>query len=176
VLAANTAYYLSSQETRGADAWFDLNTTLTTTNVAACNNAEFYSGTAWTIEGASGNSYVPVNFVYEMPAPTNLAAFGGDEQVSLSWTATLGATSYNIYRGTTAGGESSTPIGSCATASYTDTGLTDGGRGRGRERLFQRGKRDGAGCAALGAHEPGRHARGIARVLGVERLHGSRQL
>jgi hypothetical protein len=42
------------------------------------------------------------------------------------WNAAAGATSYNIYRSTTPGGEGATPIGSTTTTSYTDTGLTNG--------------------------------------------------
>ncbi len=58
--------------------------------------------------------------------PTGLAATAGNASVSLSWTASSGATSYNIYRGTTSGGEATTPIASTASTNYTDTGLTNG--------------------------------------------------
>jgi len=47
--------------------------------------------------------------------------------VALTWTAGSGATSYNVYRGTSAGGESSTAIATgITTTGYTDTGLTNG--------------------------------------------------
>jgi fibronectin type 3 domain-containing protein len=60
-------------------------------------------------------------------APTGLAATAGSASVSLSWTASSGAASYNVYRGTTSGGESATAIASGVTGgSYTDTGLTNG--------------------------------------------------
>ncbi|MGO8671962.1 MAG: choice-of-anchor tandem repeat GloVer-containing protein, partial [Capsulimonadaceae bacterium] len=59
-------------------------------------------------------------------APTGLTATTGDTQVSLSWTASSGATSYNIYRATTSGGEGSTAIGTALATTYTDTGLTNG--------------------------------------------------
>jgi len=60
-------------------------------------------------------------------APTGLAATAGNAQVSLTWTASSGATSYNIYRGTTAGGESATAIATgVSTASFVNTGLTNG--------------------------------------------------
>ncbi|MCE0522099.1 MAG: family 16 glycosylhydrolase [Methylacidiphilales bacterium] len=60
-------------------------------------------------------------------APTGLAATGGNAQISLSWTASSGATSYNVYRGTSSGGESGTPIATGITAAnYNDTGLTNG--------------------------------------------------
>ncbi|MGO8670940.1 MAG: malectin domain-containing carbohydrate-binding protein [Capsulimonadaceae bacterium] len=60
-------------------------------------------------------------------APTSLGATGGNSQVSLSWGAGSGATSYNIYRGTTSGGESSTAIATGITVTnFTNTGLTNG--------------------------------------------------
>jgi beta-glucanase (GH16 family) len=60
-------------------------------------------------------------------APRNLTATAGDGLVTLSWTASRGAASYNIYRGTAPGGEDSTPIATGVTATaFTDTGLTDG--------------------------------------------------
>jgi endoglucanase len=60
-------------------------------------------------------------------APTELAATAGNAQVALTWTASSGAASYNVYRGTTAGGEATTPIATGITStSYTSTGLTNG--------------------------------------------------
>jgi fibronectin type 3 domain-containing protein len=60
-------------------------------------------------------------------APTNLSATAGNTQIALSWIASPGATSFSVYRGTTAGGESSTAIASGLTGyTYTDTGLTNG--------------------------------------------------
>jgi fibronectin type 3 domain-containing protein/PKD repeat protein len=60
-------------------------------------------------------------------APTNLSATAGVAQVSLTWNASSGATSYNIYRSTTSGGEGSTPFQTgISGTSYTNTGLTNG--------------------------------------------------
>ena len=58
-------------------------------------------------------------------APSGLTATAGNQQVSLSWTASSGAASYNVKRSTTNGG-SYTTVNSPATNSYTDTGLTNG--------------------------------------------------
>jgi hypothetical protein len=59
--------------------------------------------------------------------PTGLSASAGNGQVTLSWSASSGATSYNLYRGTSAGGESATPIKTGLTGtSVTDTGLVNG--------------------------------------------------
>jgi len=61
------------------------------------------------------------------PAPTGLTATAGNTSVALSWSASSGATSYKVYRGATAGGESATAIATgITTTSYPDTGLTVG--------------------------------------------------
>ena len=57
--------------------------------------------------------------------PTNLQATGGNAQISLAWSASTGATSYNVKRSTTSGGPYS-KISAPTTTSYTDTGLTNG--------------------------------------------------
>ena len=57
-------------------------------------------------------------------APT-LSATAGNAQVSLSWTTSAGATSYNVYRSTTSGGPYGPPV-PVATTSYTDTTVSNG--------------------------------------------------
>ena len=54
---------------------------------------------------------------------------GSTSSNALSWTQVTGATGYKVYRGTTAGGESSliTTIGSGSTVTYTDTGTVGTG-------------------------------------------------
>jgi len=79
---------------------------------------------------ANGIASVPVSFNYTRlttppAAPTNLTAAPGVGQVSLNWTASSRATSYDIYRSTTPGGEA-TPIAATAGPSFIDTGLTAG--------------------------------------------------
>ena len=60
------------------------------------------------------------------PAPTFLTATAGSGQVVLKWTASAGATSYNVYLGTVSGGEGITQIATGVTsATYTVTGLTN---------------------------------------------------
>ncbi len=58
-------------------------------------------------------------------APTGLTATAGNQQISLSWTGSLTASSYNVERSTTSGGPYTT-VGSAATTSFTNTGLTNG--------------------------------------------------
>ena len=59
--------------------------------------------------------------------PTNLVATAGNAQVALTWTTSMGAFTYNVYRGTSSGGEGATPIATgITTTSFTNTGLTVG--------------------------------------------------
>lgn len=58
--------------------------------------------------------------------PTNLTGVAGSGQVALSWTASAGATSYNVYRGTVFDGEATTPIATVTSPSFTDTSVTNG--------------------------------------------------
>jgi hypothetical protein len=57
--------------------------------------------------------------------PTGLGATPGDATVSLTWTASSGATSYNVKRSGTNGGPYTTIAPSVST-SYTDTSVTNG--------------------------------------------------
>jgi hypothetical protein len=57
--------------------------------------------------------------------PTGLTASAGNTQVSLTWSASSGATSYHVKRGTTSGGPY-TQVAAPTTNTYTDTGLTNG--------------------------------------------------
>ncbi len=59
-------------------------------------------------------------------APMSLAANGTTNQAAITWSSVSGAQSYNLYRGTSSGGESTTPIATGLTGtSYTDVNLTD---------------------------------------------------
>jgi Fibronectin type III domain len=70
---------------------------------------------------ATPNPDVPI-------APANLAATPGNGQVSLTWDAVTGATSYNIYYGTTAGATTSSPtkVTGATGTSQDVTSLTNG--------------------------------------------------
>src|SRR5258708_17718941 len=59
-------------------------------------------------------------------APTGLTATPGNAQVSLSWTASSGATSYNVLRSTVSGSGYTTVATGIVGTSYTNTGLTNG--------------------------------------------------
>ncbi len=57
--------------------------------------------------------------------PANVIATPGSRHVALTWDAVATATSYNVKRSTVSGSGYST-VGSPATNSYDDTGLTNG--------------------------------------------------
>ena len=80
---------------------------------------------AYNVSG--NNDFAGVNATTLTLAPTNLAALASGSGINLSWTAPTGAVTYNVYRGTSAGGESSTPIATGLTStSYTDASITIG--------------------------------------------------
>ncbi|MEO9308550.1 MAG: fibronectin type III domain-containing protein, partial [Nitrososphaera sp.] len=91
----------------------------------------YYTIKAFNISGLSPSSN-EVYLIVSPVSPSKLTATPGNNQVSLSWTAPTSnggssITGYNIYRGTTAGGESATPIATGVTStSFVDTGVTNG--------------------------------------------------
>jgi fibronectin type 3 domain-containing protein len=105
-------------------------TTTSYTDTGLTNGTPYYyEVSAVNSAGESANSsYVsatPTAPVQIPPVPTGLAATEGNAQVSLTWNASTGATSYNLKRAVAASGPYAT-INSPTTTSYTDTGLTNG--------------------------------------------------
>ena len=60
------------------------------------------------------------------PAPANLAATGGNAQVSLSWNAASGADTYSVHRSTVSGGPYGTIASNLTGTSHLDTTVTNG--------------------------------------------------
>jgi hypothetical protein len=81
----------------------------------------------WLDAGNTGATTIPgIDMVACTPpaAPAGLTATAaGANQINLSWSAVSGATQYNVYRSTTSGGPY-TQVGTSATTSFSDTGLT----------------------------------------------------
>ncbi|PQP85290.1 exoglucanase [Paenibacillus sp. PCH8] len=101
------------------------------------NNAGLINGTTYyyvvTAKNAVGESVnsatalaTPVAGVTAPAAPTALTATAGNAQVSLTWTASAGATSYNVKRALTATGPFTTIAANVSGTSYTNTALTNG--------------------------------------------------
>jgi fibronectin type 3 domain-containing protein len=91
--------------------------------------AYFYVVSALNSAGESANSAqasaTPVAPATPPAAPTGLQATAGNSQVSLTWTASVGATSYHVKRSTISGGPY-TQVAAPTTTSDTDSGLTNG--------------------------------------------------
>ena len=87
----------------------------------------YYVVSAVNTYGESANSTEASATPLAVPAaPTNLTATAGNQQVSLSWTASTGTvTGYHVKRSTT-NGSGYTQIGAPTTTTFTDTGLTNG--------------------------------------------------
>src|SRR5206468_2110655 len=60
------------------------------------------------------------------PAPTNLMATAISGQVSLSWSPSTGASSYNVKRSPGSGGPYSIITSNITTTTYTDTAIING--------------------------------------------------
>jgi fibronectin type 3 domain-containing protein len=130
--AGATSYNVYEGTTSGGESTTPIATgvTQTTYNVTGlANGTTYYFEVAGvnTLGTGTASNETPATPVGPPAAPTNLSATIGNAQTVLTWTAVSGATSYNVYDGSTAGGESSTPIATGVTeATYTVTGLTDG--------------------------------------------------
>jgi fibronectin type 3 domain-containing protein len=105
-------------------------TTMFTDSGLTNGTTYFYNVAAVNSVGTSPDSnevsVVPVNA--GPPAiPSGVVATPGNAAVTVSWNASGGATSYNLYRSTTPGGEGTTPIVSgIAATSFTNSGLANG--------------------------------------------------
>jgi subtilase family serine protease len=76
--------------------------------------------------------------------PTGFAASGGNASVALSWTASAGATSYNVYEGTTASGEGTAPV----QTGVSGTSVSIGGLTNGKKYYFTLAAVDAGGVSA----------------------------
>ena len=88
----------------------------TATGTAATPTAFVFNGVACGSGGGSGSP---------PPTPIGVTAAAGNDAVTLSWSASAGAVSYNVERSTTSGGPYST-VGTPTTTSFSDTSVTNG--------------------------------------------------
>src|SRR5665213_2559288 len=85
---------------------------------AGCGGSNGTAGGSDPSTGGSSPSSVPA-------APSGLSATAGSATVTLQWTASSDATSYNVKRATTNGGPY-TQIAAPTSATYADTSVTNG--------------------------------------------------
>ena len=127
------AYQVTLQTNGTFSVWLD--GTAKATGISAGPASAWTGGMAaadlYTQTGTGGEQVNTIfnNVSWNAPvvpaAPTNLAATAGNGQVTLTWTAAGGAISYNLYRGTSGGGETLLQSGLTGT-SFTNTGLSNG--------------------------------------------------
>ncbi len=126
-----TSYNVKRATTSGGPYTTLSSPTATTYADASVTNATkyFYVVSAANSAGESANSAevsaTPTAPQTPPPTPANLVATPANAQVSLSWSASTGATSYNVKRSTVTGGPY-TKISSPTAATYTDTSVTNG--------------------------------------------------
>jgi len=101
-------------------AWL---TIFTDTNVNY-NTTYYYEVASANLAGIGSNS-APLSVTTGPAPPASITAVPGNAQVSLSWSASAGATNYVLQRSTTSGGPYATVV-STANTSYLDTGLSNG--------------------------------------------------
>jgi subtilase family serine protease len=142
-----SAYQLYEATTSKGEGATPTMTGLTGTTVSISNlntGAQyFFTVTAVDAGGASAPSAQASGTVIP-GVPTSLSATAGNASVSLSWSAAAGATSYNVYRGTAAGGEGSTPV----STGITGTGATVSGLSNGQRYYFYVTGVDAGGSSA----------------------------
>lgn len=101
------------------------NSTTFTDSTLLAGSVYEYTVAAYNAAGPSDGAIVVI--VTLPAAPSGVTAVGQAGQVQINWVAPKGATSYNVYRGTSAGGEDATPIATGVTGTaYADTGLPAG--------------------------------------------------
>ena len=97
---------------------------------------EYYQNTgsaamqlSWSC-GCLAQTSIPQNLLYSSApdAPSGLTATSGDGDVSLAWSASPGATGYNVKRASTSGGPYTTIGTAVPAAQFNDTDVTNGQR------------------------------------------------
>ncbi|MDG0810117.1 fibronectin type III domain-containing protein [Cohnella rhizosphaerae] len=96
-----------------------------TDNAAAAGATYYYTVSAANTAG-SGPNAAEASVTVPLAAPTGVTATGGNATVSVGWTATSGATGYNVKRGTVSGGPYSIVATSVTGAVYADTTVSNG--------------------------------------------------
>jgi hypothetical protein len=125
-----TSYHVKRATVSGGPYTVTATTTVTNAVDTSLSNgtAYYYVVSAVNAAGESANSgevSVTPTAGAPPPVPTGLMATAGNAQVSLSWSASAGATGYHVKRSGTTGGPY-TQVGAPAVASYTDATVANG--------------------------------------------------
>jgi fibronectin type 3 domain-containing protein len=126
-----TSYHLKRSTASGAEMQISAPTSNNFTDTRLTNGTKyFYVVSAVNSDAESANSN-EVSATPTAPAaapatPTGIAATGGNAQVSLTWNASAGATSYHVKRSIITGGPFTTTLASPTATSYVDTTVTNG--------------------------------------------------
>jgi fibronectin type 3 domain-containing protein len=131
VTPSANSYHVKRSTTSGAETQIAVPTSNSYSDTGLTNGTKyFYVVSAVSSGGESANSSevsaTPSAPLTAPPTPTGLQAAGGSAQVSLSWSASTGAASYNVKRSTTNGGPYNTAVASPTATNYTDTTVTNG--------------------------------------------------
>jgi fibronectin type 3 domain-containing protein len=125
-----TSYNLNRNVAGGNTTLYQSGLTTNTYSDTGITNGISYGYSVNAVNSSGQGS--PSGYAYAVPgdtapaAPTGLTASpSGTTAIALTWNAVLGATTYDIYRSTTSGGEGSTPVVTgISSTSYTNSGLT----------------------------------------------------
>ena len=125
-VAGATGYILQVATTPGGPyTYLTSISSLTYTDGGQADNTTYYYIVAATNSGGTSANSNEASATTAPAAPTGLVATAGITQVTLSWTPSTAATSYQIQRGTATGGPYTT-VGISPGSTYTDSGLTKG--------------------------------------------------
>jgi subtilase family serine protease len=142
-----TSYSIFEGTTSGGEGTTAVQTGLssTSTSLASLTPGKQYFFTVVAVDaGGSSMASAEATGTTIASPPTGFAASGGNASVSLSWTASAGATSYNVYEGTTPSGEGTAPVQS----GVSGTSVSIGGLTNGKKYYFTLAAVDAGGVSA----------------------------